>query len=376
MKILSDIEVNQNILKQPRIDVRASAPTSPAPKEAQMYYDSAEKVLKYYNGTQWVSWSNEAVNVQILSADKTLTASDPPIQILSTSLVRTVTLPTTGLTMGQKFIIFHNGTDSGNQYIIVRDANRTYSNLYSQARIEFRWDGTKWLFDNKDNINIGVNAQGSNMGIAIGANANGNLYGTTIGNYANGSNNGFAGGLFTNGSNVSTAIGYTAITNSKQGAIACGPYAKAIRVGEFALSGDFVNSLNNNTRFTILRFHTWASNPYGAILMLNGEEDGWYEILPKHIISGDMRVHAMFDEDHVKAWRIRYVAYRGATDIDLDILENLVEYNLGMDNVTISFQVDNYNHLLYFRGGGTLPGDTLFTAYSLNLETKLSFSLL
>jgi hypothetical protein len=345
MKILSDLEINQNILKQPRIDVRASAPTSPAPQEAQMYYNSTEKVLKYYNGTQWVSWANEAVNVQFLSADKTLTASDPPIQILSTSLVRTDTLPTTGLTMGQKFIIFHNGTDSGNQYIIVRDANRTYSNLYSQARVELRWDGTKWLFDNKDNINIGVNAQGSNMGIAIGSSANSNVYGTTIGNYANGSNNGFAGGRFTNGSNVSTAIGFNATTNSQMGAIACGAYANAMRVGEFALSGDLVNSFDNNTRFTILRWHSWVN--LGSGVKLNGETNGWYEMLPRHLITADMRVHMMYDVNHVKAWRVKYSVYRGDNDIDLDILEKVVEYNLGMNDADIKLVEDDYWHRIY-----------------------------
>ncbi len=371
MKILSDLEINQNILKQPRIDVRASAPTSPAPKEAQMYYNSTEKVLKYYNGTQWVSWSNEAVNVQFLSANKTLTASDPPIQILSTSSVRTVTLPTTGLTMGQKFIIFHNGTDSGNQYIIVRDANRTYSNLYSQARVEFRWDGTKWLFDNKDNINIGVNAQGSNMGIAIGSSANSNVYGTTIGNYANGSNNGFAGGRFTNGSNVSTAIGYNATTNSKQGAIACGPYSNAIRVGEFALSGDLTNSFDNNTRFTILRWHGWTSMS-GDNIYLNGEAGNSFNVLQRHLISCDMRVHAMFDVNHVKTWKIRFIAYRGDGNITLTMKENAVEWDLNMPAVDITIYNDTAYHLLLLKTSGTLPGDTLFTAYSLNLETKLS----
>jgi len=371
MKILSDIEVNQNILKQPRIDVRASAPTSPAPKEAQMYYNSTEKVLKYYNGTQWVSWSNEAVNVQFLSADKTLTASDPPIQILSTSSVRTVTLPITGLTTGQKFVIFHNGTDLGNQYIIVRDVNRTYSNLYSQARIEFRWDGTKWLFDNKDNINIGVNAQGSNMGIAIGANANSNLRGTTIGLSANGSSNGFAGGSFANGTNSSAAIGYNAITNSKQGAIACGPYANAIRVGEFALSGDFVNSFDNNTRFTILRWHGWTSMS-GDTIYLNGKGGNSFNVLQRHLISCDMRVHAMFSASVVKAWRIRFIAHRGDGNITLTMKEKTVEYDPTSSAIDVTIYNDTAYHLLLLKASGTLPGNTLFTAYSINLETKLS----
>jgi len=56
MQYRSNLDLNRNQIQNIVIDSRASDPTTPAPVDGQIYYNTTDKVLKYYNSTTstWV----------------------------------------------------------------------------------------------------------------------------------------------------------------------------------------------------------------------------------------------------------------------------------------------------------------------------------
>ena len=67
IKHLSDIDLNKNQLKKARIQVETSSSAAglSSPAEGQIYYDSTDNELRFYNGTAWVSATNTDINVNI-----------------------------------------------------------------------------------------------------------------------------------------------------------------------------------------------------------------------------------------------------------------------------------------------------------------------
>jgi len=224
------------------------------------------------NGLQEAEISGgEAVNIENLTADKTLTATDAPIQIYTITANRTVYLPTTGLTNGQKFEIWNNNAFDSIYSITIKQGSTEIYRLTSQSKIVLRWDGTKWIpifdknvsigFGTSNNYNygtgIGANASGNNNnGIGIGAGASGNNnngtgigadaynnynYGIGIGNYAR------------NNYNYGTGIGANATSNSKQyNTIALGAYSVAERNRELVSTAS--ENTTNKAQLTFQKF--------------------------------------------------------------------------------------------------------------------------
>lgn len=67
IKHLSDIDLNKNQLKKARVQVETSSSAAglSSPAEGQIYYDSTDNELRFYNGTAWVSATNTDINVNI-----------------------------------------------------------------------------------------------------------------------------------------------------------------------------------------------------------------------------------------------------------------------------------------------------------------------
>jgi hypothetical protein len=140
---------------------------------------------------------SEAVNIETLTGNKTLTASDAPIQIYTCTGNRDIILPTTGLTTGQKFVIWNNSDYNSSYILVIKQSYTMIDGLYAQTKKTYRWDGTNWIYDSKRNVAKGYNADAHDggvadgysavaymMGVATGYSTDGNTYSVAIGAFS------------------------------------------------------------------------------------------------------------------------------------------------------------------------------------------------
>jgi hypothetical protein len=73
IKYLNNVDLTKNELQNAVIQVLATAPGSPV--EGQVYYDSTDDVIKFYNGTAWVSAGGDLTAITTATADQ-LTITD------------------------------------------------------------------------------------------------------------------------------------------------------------------------------------------------------------------------------------------------------------------------------------------------------------
>lgn len=94
-----------------------------------------------------LSNSKDLVNVETLSADKTLTNANKTVQILDPDDAnRDVTLETTSVLQGTKFYI-HNSGGGGN--LVIKQSSTEILSLYPDQSAIFSFDGTNWKIINK-----------------------------------------------------------------------------------------------------------------------------------------------------------------------------------------------------------------------------------
>ena len=93
IKHLSDIDLNKNQLKKARIHVEtsSSAAALTTPVEGQVYYDSTDNELRFYDGSAWLSAKNTDINVNVDNLKARLPQIDSSVIIGSGTSVHTTT---------------------------------------------------------------------------------------------------------------------------------------------------------------------------------------------------------------------------------------------------------------------------------------------
>lgn len=206
--------------------------------------------------------SQQFVNVETLTGNKTLTINDKPIQILSTGGTnRTITLPTTGTPDGFKFEIVNNDTYTSATYLTITTSDQHYISAKCKATFYYDSATTTWVADNARNMVLGgSNHSNYSSAIAIGFGNDSNyFYGIGIGNGASGnSNSGIGIGYQArNAASYGIAIGHTANANNKGiGTVVIGAYTKAERQNEFVTTG--TDNATNQAQSIIQKFRNKA----------------------------------------------------------------------------------------------------------------------
>ncbi len=190
------------------------------------------------------------INVETLSADKTLVAgTDPMYQYLDPNGVnRIITLDTASAKVGDRWMIRNNGAYNTSYYLNIKQSTTILDYIYAGAIKEFVFDGTNWISaDNgsgeddfkRFNLTIGYQAKAYASGTAIGSGANGQSNGVAIGYNSYGATYGVCVGVFTDGGTYGTAIGYGANGGSYGVAIGYNSYGNTygIAIGRNTYSG-------------------------------------------------------------------------------------------------------------------------------------------
>ncbi len=185
------------------------------------------------------------VNVETLSANKILTASDVRYQKLNINGTnRDVTLP--AHKDGLDFIIENTDAFDSNEAITLKaDGGASLTTLGAQGIWAGISDGTNWHpiqmgsagTTLRRNVSIGDGATAYNRGVAVGDNAKGDSQGTAVGEGTFANNSGVAVGRSAYAFDGGMSIGYFADGNLKD-AVALGPQAEASRHGEMAIAVD------------------------------------------------------------------------------------------------------------------------------------------
>lgn len=68
VKYLNNLDLNKNELQNARIQVLASNPSNPV--TGQIYYNSTDNILYYWNGTIWVDGSGDLTAIQTTTANQ------------------------------------------------------------------------------------------------------------------------------------------------------------------------------------------------------------------------------------------------------------------------------------------------------------------
>ena len=104
IKYLNNVDLTKNELQNAVIQVLATAPGSPV--EGQVYYDSTDDVIKFYNGTAWVSAGGDLTEITTATTDQ-LTITDGAGPIPNVDIVTgAVTSSGVALATGQQIYDF------------------------------------------------------------------------------------------------------------------------------------------------------------------------------------------------------------------------------------------------------------------------------
>lgn len=98
IKYLNNIDLNKNELQNAAIQVLASAPSNPV--EGQVYYDSNDSVVYYYDGSSWQSMGGDVTGVQTTTGLQVLLSNAggpvPTIDVITGTVANAGTSLATG----------------------------------------------------------------------------------------------------------------------------------------------------------------------------------------------------------------------------------------------------------------------------------------
>ncbi len=255
-----------------------------------------------------------SVNVETLSANKTIADGDPRYQYLDEGgSARDVTLPAAPST-STLFVIRHNGVYSDTNYITIYDGATVIDYLSAGGFGTYVWDGSNWIAgangtgqngNLKLNVNMGYASRSFGGGAAVGHAANGQRYGAAFGFNTVASTDGTAVGSNANGGTSGTALGYGADSNSKSFASALGFYADAERYGETTISGDHLTVCKKAT--SIVQWNgtvAAAATPAFTELFLHGINPNRCTVLASSCIRFEIHVVATDTNDNGGAYTL------------------------------------------------------------------------
>ena len=108
IKYLNNLDLNKNQLQNAVIQVLGTAPTNPV--SGQIYYNSSDNYVYYYNGTAWTSFAGDIEEITTATANQlTVTNGSGPVAQLSI-ITATVANNSTALATGDQIYDFVIGT--------------------------------------------------------------------------------------------------------------------------------------------------------------------------------------------------------------------------------------------------------------------------
>lgn len=163
---LNNIDLNKNQLQNGVIHVLATSPSNPV--EGQIYYNSTDNRLYFYDGTNWIDASGDIKSVTTQTANQvTITDPNGPNPVLD--------IVTGAVTNGGTALV-----TSGDIYTYITNAVASVSITINGTanEVEVTTDGTGQTFGDGDTITVGLPNDitiGNNLTVTNDLTANGNV---------------------------------------------------------------------------------------------------------------------------------------------------------------------------------------------------------
>jgi hypothetical protein len=373
------------------------------------FFSGTVTSASYAQTATTASYSNqEFVNVETLSADKTLTIDDKPIQILNPDFVtRNITLPTTGTPDGFKFEIRNSGDSTDTAYLYVNSTHK----VDGDSTLVLRYDSSTTTYKSYlgRNISIGESSDtnywygigigfGANNnhtgGVGIGGDANNNhtggvgigelsnynhTYGVGIGveAYVNNTYGVGIGNLSNYNHTYGVGVGYSATSNEKgTGTVAIGAYTKAERQNEFVTTG--TNNVTNKAQSIIQKFKNKAlATAAGAFQeIFTDASSGRLTILASSIYQFRIQINAIEATGFkCKTWEIVGGIKRNGSNVTTMVGGTPTYYITSEDSGTSNWDVrvtaDDTNEALKIEVKHDSANNVTFSATVWATETRL-----
>ncbi|MEN6294535.1 MAG: hypothetical protein ABFD61_00225 [Chloroherpetonaceae bacterium] len=343
---------------------------------------------------------SEAVNIETLTGNKTLTASDAPIQIYTLNYAnRTITLPTTGLASGQKFEIMNNDLSSSQYSLTIYDT-AFFDKIPAQVNKRYRWDGSKWMLEFNENIAIGQNVSILQYSVGIGkgittygrtvvigsgsgyTDAVGVGYSCNIGNYGVGVGYGVSVAAY------SVAVGHQSNTfnysycvtignNTQAGAsysVAAGSNTRSERLNEFVSTA---SAGQNKAQMTIQKYRekdlATASGAWQELF--TDASSSRLLILAKSVYHFRIQINAIDNTGYlVKTWTLEGAIKRDAsnnTTIVGTVAKVVTAADAGTDNWDVQAIADDTNEALKIQVKHDCANNVRYSLNAWSTETRL-----
>ena len=259
--------------------------------------------------------TNPSVNTETLTGNKALTIADKQIQIYDVDgAFRTVTLPITGMSEGDRFTIFNDSAwDSSYNITIYKNAEDEIQRLTVNSYADYVYTGSKWqaLFNggfttnngNYGSLSTGYLASAYSFGTAYGSLSLAYMYGATF-------------GYGTVAPNKAVAFGVNAYSGHGENTASLNAGAKVQRVKEITWTHtDSTNTNKSNTSIIGIKEKSYA-NQTAFIEVFLDALSGRVILLANSSINYTLKYHAIRDDgNESKAWKIE-----GAIRNDNDVV--------------------------------------------------------